>query len=178
MRKRIRSAKEIARRYDKPLILTETGNARGQSYETSLLACQEEQMGWYITFLIIGRNRMTGTHGTVYPDGTIRDPAVVAALLGFFRNRDPDVSRASSGRGGRVPGRGLAEAARQWLGRKDAPWEEGLDLAEKEANFLEARQLVPMFEPPTVNVARLRRGAPDLPQLTAYIREWTEIIER
>ena len=30
-------------------------------------------------------------HGVFYPDGTVRDPSTVAALLGMFRNRGRDV---------------------------------------------------------------------------------------
>jgi hypothetical protein len=36
--------------------------------------------------------RQWGTvHGVLYADGTVRDPSIVAALPGFFRNRGPEV---------------------------------------------------------------------------------------
>ena len=28
-------------------------------------------------------------HGIFYPDGTLRDPSILAAVLGYYRNRDP-----------------------------------------------------------------------------------------
>jgi hypothetical protein len=71
---------------------------------------------------------------------------------------------------------------RKWLNDTNAPYAQGLDLAETAANMLEANQLVAMRDLPTRRVALLREGAPDpsalrelltdlLNQLEPYRRE-------
>jgi len=114
-------------------------------------------------------------HGVFYPDGSVRDPAIPAAILGFFRNRnqaavleDPDreqwVTKAVAN-------------ARRWLAGPQAKWEEGLDAAETAANLLEAAQLTAMREPPTRTVYLLRQGKPDLPALRAALEKYIAILE-
>jgi hypothetical protein len=47
-------------------------------------------MGWYLWELTI-THEWGDVHGVFYPDGTVRDPSIAAAILGFFRNRGPNV---------------------------------------------------------------------------------------
>ena len=45
----------------------------------------EHNVGWYVFDLIIS-GYWSDIHGLVYPDGTIRDPASIAAIYGFTEN--------------------------------------------------------------------------------------------
>jgi hypothetical protein len=120
--------------------------------------------------------RQWGTvHGVLYADGTVRDPSTAAALLGFFRNRGPDVMPEVADREGRVT-RAVAEGKR-WLADPNAAWEPGLDLAERSANLLEAAQLIAMHDLPTRQVDLLRRGQPDMPSLRVLVQKFTGILE-
>jgi len=48
-------------------------------------------VGWYIWELMITQ-RWGNVHGVFYTDGTVRDPAIPTAILGFFRNRGETVA--------------------------------------------------------------------------------------
>ena len=93
-------------------------------------------------------------HGIVYPDGTIRDPSIVAAIMGFFRNRSdsailPDVNQEH-----------FADKALENAGKllhAYAPADELLEACENMANLLEAGELVPMAYPPTRKIEEWRR---------------------
>ena len=114
-------------------------------------------------------------HGVFHPDGTIRDPAIVAALLGMFRNRAEDRMPAVPDKEDFVT-RAVANN-KKWLAEAGATWEAGLDLAEVSANLLEAGQLIAMYDPPTRTVELLRKGAPDMAALRAAIEKYTAILE-
>jgi len=134
----------------------------------------QAHVGWYIWELMITGDWGT-VHGVFYPDGTVRDPSIVAALLGFFRNRGANVVED-------VPDREnhLTEAVtknRAWVADPNADWETGLNLAEVSANILEAAQLVPMHDVPTRQVELLRSGPPDVPALRVMIQRFTSILE-
>jgi hypothetical protein len=110
-----------------------------------------------------------------YPDGTVRDPSIVAALFGFFRNRGKNVVED-------VPDREnhLTEAVtknKRWLADPNPDWETGLDMAEVSANLLEAAQLTPMHILPSRQVILLRNGQPDMPALRALLEKFTAILE-
>jgi hypothetical protein len=104
-------------------------------------------------------------HGLVYPDGTIRDPAIIAALFGFYRNRDLNtVIRPNPNR------EGHANRALQRIedALKDNPsvfshsktsTDKILDAAEYAANLLEAAEMVPMYEPPSAKIRFWREQA-------------------
>jgi hypothetical protein len=47
---------------------------------------EKHKTGWYVFELTI-EGYWSEIHGLVYPDGTIRDPSIIAALFGFYRNR-------------------------------------------------------------------------------------------
>jgi hypothetical protein len=114
-------------------------------------------------------------HGVFRPDGTIRDPAIVAALFDMFRARYEDVMEAVPDREGAVT-RAVTNN-KKWLADASAGWEAGLDLAEISANLLEAGQLIAMYDPPTRTVDLLRKGAPDMAALRALVAKYTAILE-
>jgi hypothetical protein len=114
-------------------------------------------------------------HGVFYPDGTVRDPAIPAAILGFFRNRGKNVVEEVPDRENHV-----TEAVaknKKWLNDPKADWETGLDLAEISANLLEAAQLVPMHDLPSRQVGLLRGGSPDMPTLHSMLDKFTALLE-
>lgn len=171
----IAKAKAYAARVGKPLFDTEIGCiARANPYDVTLEEHMKADVGWYIWELMITHQWGT-VHGVFHPDGTIRDPAIVAALFGMFRDRDEDVMPAAPDKEGAVT-RGVAKN-KKWLADANAGWEEGLDLAEISANLLEAGQLIAMYDPPTRTVDLLRKGAPDMPALRAAIEKYTAILE-
>jgi hypothetical protein len=131
-------------------------------------------VGWYIWELMITHSWGT-VHGVFHQDGTIRDPTIVAALLGMFRDRHEDVMPSVPDREGFVT-RAVANN-KKWLADAGAIWERGLDLAEISANLLEAGQLIAMYDPPTRTVDLLRKGASNMPALRAAIEKYTAILE-
>jgi hypothetical protein len=154
-----RIAEQTAKRHgDKPRLNTETACiARANPYDMVLEISQKHKTGWYVFQLMI-QGYWSEVHGLVYPDGTIRDPSIIAALFGFYRNRDLNTSvKPSPNREGR------ANKALQMieLALKDdtsvfthskTPTDKILDAAEYAANLLEAAEMVPMYEPPTAKI--------------------------
>ncbi len=171
----IAKAKAYAAKVNKPLINTEIGCiARANPYDVTLEEHMKAKVGWYIWELMITHQWGT-VHGVFHPNGTIRDPSIVAALFGMFRDRDENVMPAAPDREGAVT-RAVANN-RKWLADANAGWDAGLDLAEISANLLEAGELIAMFDPPTRKVDLLRRGAPDLAALRAVVEKYTAILE-
>jgi hypothetical protein len=175
IRTKIAMAKEYAAKTGKPLVNSEIGCvARANPYDVTLQEHMQAHVGWYIWELMITGNWGT-VHGVFYPDGTVRDPSIVAALMGMFRNRGNNVVEE-------VPDREnhLTEAVennKKWLADPKADWAAGLDLAEASANLLEAAQLVPMHDLPTRKVDLLRGGATDMPALRALLQTFTSALE-
>jgi hypothetical protein len=171
----IAKAKAYAASTGKALINTEIGCiARANPYDAALEEHMQANVGWYIWELMITHS-WGDVHGVFHPDGTIRDPTIVAALFGMFRDRDRDVMPATPDREGFVT-RAVANN-KKWLADASAGWEAGLDLAEISANLLEAGQLIAMNDPPARTVELLRKGAPDMAALRAAIEKYTAILE-
>lgn len=175
IRASIAKAKEYAARVGKPLVDSEIGCiARANPYDIALQEHMQAHVGWYIWELMITGEWGT-VHGVFYPDGTVRDPAIVAALLGFFRNRGANVVEDAPDRENH-----LTEAVtknKAWLADPNPNWETGLDLAEVSANLLEAAQLAPMHNLPTRQVELLRNGQPDIPALRSMLEKFTSLLE-
>jgi hypothetical protein len=171
----IAKAKAYAAKVGKPLINTEIGClARANPYDIAIEEHMKAGVGWYIWELMI-THQWGQIHGVFHPDGTIRDPTIVAALLGMFRNRAEDVLPAVPDKESFVT-RAVANN-KKWLADPNAAWEAGLDLAEVSANLLEAGQLIAMFDPPTRTVDLLRKGAPNMPALRGAIEKFTAVLE-
>ena len=171
----IAKAKEYAARTGKALINTEIGCvARANPYDVTLEEHMKANVGWYIWELMITQQWGT-VHGVFYPDGTVRDPSIVAALFGMFRNRGADVIPEVPDREGHLTR--AIDNNRKWLADANASWEAGLDLAEVSANLLEASQLVAMHDLPTRQVGLMRKGAPDLAALRTAIEKYTMALE-
>jgi len=162
-----RVAAEVSRKTGKPMLNSETGcPGRANPYDMVLEIAGKHRTGWYLFNLVI-EGYWGEIHGLVYPDGSIRDPAAIAAVMGFHRNRDlKRIVKSAPNR------EGHAEQALQAieLALKDGqdafhnrktPTDTILDAAEKAANLLEAAEMVPMHVPPTARIRAWREQAPD-----------------
>jgi hypothetical protein len=175
VRATIARARALSARTGKPIFDTEIGCiARANPYDVTLQEHMNAGVGWYIWELMITK-RWGTVHGVFYPDGTVRDPAIVAALMGCFRNRGPDVVLEDPDRENWVT-KAVANA-RAWLDSPNPDWEQGLDAAETAANLLEAAQLVAMREPPTRQVDLLRSGKPDMAALRTLMQKYVAALE-
>ncbi|MFB3778763.1 MAG: hypothetical protein ACE141_14190 [Bryobacteraceae bacterium] len=175
IRDTIARAKALSAKTRKPIFNTELGCiGRANPYDITLQEHMDAGVGWYIWELMITR-RWGDVHGVFYADGSVRDPSIAAAMLGFFRNRGSDVVLENPDREEWVT-RAIANA-RRWIDTPQASWQEGLDAAETAAHMLEGAQLVPMREPPTRQVDRLRGGAPDPAALRALLLGYIQALE-
>lgn len=164
-------AQAFSERVGKPIMTTEMGCvARADPYDVELEEHDKSHMGWYIWELMITRY-WGPVHGVFYPDGTVRDPAIAAAILGFYRNRGDNVVLEQPDREGWVT-KALIDA-KAWLASDNPDWFTGLEIADTEANLLEAGQLTALRELPTRKVDILRRGTPDTAALRALMQELT-----
>lgn len=73
----------------KPVIITEFGNPSvGQKYEAALDTIDRNRLGFFLWELMIGKIMFNNVQGLFYPDGSVRDLAPIARLLGFRVNPD------------------------------------------------------------------------------------------
>jgi hypothetical protein len=171
----IARAKAFAAKSGKQVINTEIGCiARANPYDVTLEEHLKAHVGWYIWELMITK-RWGNVHGVFYPDGTVRDPAIPAAVFGLFRNRSDNVILENVNRESWVnTDVALAQA---WLDNPAGDWKEGLAAAEKLANLLEGAQLIAMREPPTRAIRLLRQGPPNPAALRELIPKYIELLK-
>jgi len=175
IRANIAEAQAFAASVHKPVFNSEIACiGRANPYDMALEEFNRGHMGWYLWELTIV-HEWGDVHGVFYPDGTVRDPSIVAAIMGFYRNRGPNVVLEDPDREHWVQ-RAVA-GGKAWLASPAPNWNEGLKQAEIEANILEAAQLVPMREPPTRALELLRNAPPDIPALQALVRRYVAILE-
>ncbi len=156
-------AEVIGKQYGKPILNTETGCVgRANPYEVELEILAEHHVGWYL-FNLVSEGFWGDIHGLVYPDGTIRDPSVIAAVLGFFRNRTPDRIRVDANREGHAYKAVKAVEAvlrveeTTLFMSKPKTADDILEAAEYCVNILEAAEMVPMWNPPSARLMDFRR---------------------
>jgi hypothetical protein len=168
IRNNITRAKEFAEKVNKPLINGEIGCiARANPYDITLQEHMNAKVGWYIWELMIVRNGWGTVHGVFYEDGSVRDPSIAAAIMGFFRKRTADILPSVPDQEGWVTK--ISDMSRQWLGNPEGSWKDGLDIAETAAHLLEAGELTEMRIPPTWEVEMLRQGDVDMRALKELI---------
>ena len=164
IRNNIQRAKQFADSVGKPLVNGEIGCiARANPYDITLKEHMDAKVGWYIWELMIVRKGWGTIHGVFYEDGTVRDPSIAAAIMGFFRKRTGDILPSVPDKEGWVTR--VVNEGTTWLNQPDPSWEDGLNLAETGAHLLEAGQLVAMRIPPTWEVNQLRAGEVDIAAL-------------
>lgn len=164
----VRRAAELAlsvgKKYDKPVINNETCCiARANPYDTVIQVMDELGIPWYVFNLMI-EGYWNDVHGIFYPDGTVRDPAIAAAMVGCFRCRDLDVIVPEKANREREVNKVLAkldkllsDSEADVFSYRGTKAEDLLEVCEHMANLLECAQLVPMQTPPTARVAWLRK---------------------
>lgn len=160
-------ADSLSKVYNKPIINSELGCiGRSNPYDLALRKASEYKAGYYLFELMIG-GYWGDIHGIFYKDGTIRDPSIVAAIMGCFRNRDLTTSiKENPNKEGYVT-RALKqlEAAMsdeaEVFKYKKASSDEILEAAEMCANILEASQMVPMYELPTAKIQYWKNQKPN-----------------
>ena len=173
-----KTAEEVSKKYSKPILNTETACiARSNPYDVVLQIAEEHHTGWYLFNLII-QGYWGEVHGIFYPNGTVRDPAIVSAIMGFYRNRNLNTMiRPQPNREGHAEK--ALEAIEEAL--KDDPntfrhttqsTDKLLDAAEYAANLLEAAEMVPMIVPPSAQIQYWRNQPPEKRDRTA-IRAFT-----
>ncbi len=168
IRNNIQRAKEFAAKVNKPLINGEIGCiARANPYDITLQEHMNAKVGWYIWELMIVREGWGTVHGVFYEDGSVRDPSIATAIMGFFRKRSADILLAVPDQEGWITK--VIEQSDQWLQNPEASWKDGLDIAETAAHLLEAGEIAAMRIPPTWEVERLREGEENLTALKELI---------
>ena len=179
-----KSAKELSDKYKQPLINSEMGClGRANPYDLALEMCEKHSAGWYLFELMIG-GYWGDIHGIVYSDGTVRDPSVVAAIMGFHRNRTETAVKANANKEGYAE-RGIQmvkealECEKEVFSAARKPVEGLLEAMEYCANLLECCELVPMWEPPTARINKWRReDNPDIYEIRAYAYELISILKK
>jgi len=188
--KGVREAAELAiamgKKYDKPVINNETCCiARSNPYDLVLQVLEEYKIPWYVFELMI-EGYWNDVHGIFYPDGTVRDPAIAAAMLGCYRNRDINTI---------VPEKANREKqAKQALEKLDAllsdshanvfayggmQADELLEVCEHMANLLEAGELVSMQIPPTAKIYAWRKQEkPNMLAIKKFAYELAQILKK
>jgi hypothetical protein len=163
------TAEEVSKKYGKPVLNTETACiARANPYDEVLQIAEEHHTGWYLFNLMIG-GYWGAVHGIFYPDGTVRDPSIVSAVMGFYRNRNLNtmVQPLPNREGAAVKAlKQIEDALNEDKGTfgkapSGAATDKILDAAEYAANVLEAAQMVPMDVPPTARILYWRQQAPE-----------------
>ncbi|HLP17950.1 MAG TPA: hypothetical protein VK470_16955, partial [Bacteroidota bacterium] len=140
----------------KPLINGEIGCiARANPYDITLEEHMKAGVGWYIWELMIVRKGWGTVHGVFYEDGSVRDPSIAAAVMGFFRKRSADILPAVPDQEGMITK--TIDKSEKWLADTDRKWKDGVVIAETFAHLLEAGELTAMRIPPTWEVEELKR---------------------
>lgn len=185
MRRIYDMAKALQEKYGKPVINNETCClCRSNPYDMTLEMLEEYKFGWYLFELMIGADGWNRVHGVVYPDGTVRDPSIVAALYGFYRKRGEGILTANVNQEhyvndlARRAGLLLEEMNSNAFARRSDDAQRLLELCEYAANLLEAGELIPMAYPPTAKVAAYRRQAkPDTDEIKAWLCELVKTLK-
>jgi hypothetical protein len=153
------AALAFSEKVHKPVINTEIGcTGRANPYDMIIEQYSDAHIGFYVWELMI-TTYWGNIHGIFYPDGTVRDPSIPAAMMGIFRNRSANAVEEFPDREGWVTR--TVKNDQNWLSDTNASYDDGLRLAEISANILEANELVPMRDLPSRRVILLRDGPSD-----------------
>ncbi len=176
IRDTIDRAKEFAAKVHKPLIDGEIGCVcRANPYDIALQEHMRAKVGWYIWELMIVPEGWGPVQGVFYADGSVRDPSIPAAIMGFFRNRSKDILPSVPDREGWVTK--TIDRGDKWLADPERKWKDGLDIAEIEANLLESAQITEMRKPPSWEVGMLRQGEVDFKALKELMIKFKDELE-
>lgn len=188
--KGVRAMAELAlsagRKYGKPVINNETCCvARANPYDQVIQTLDEYGIPWYVFNLMID-GYWKDVHGIFYPDGTIRDPAVAAAIVGCFRNRRLETlvpekpNREQEGvKALKKLEALLSDSHPDVFAYGGFDVEALLDVCETMAHLLEGGQLVPMQIPPTARIDAWRRQEkPDVLEIKKFAYDLALTLKR
>ena len=186
LREVLETAVALGKKYKTPVVDNEMCClARANPYDMAIELHDQYGVGWYLFELMIGEDGWNRVHGVVYPDGTIRDPAIVAAIYGFHRNRTETALRSDVSQEDYVE-RAIFYADRVLHStrrpqRKDHSDDaaELLEACEFAANLLEGGELVPMACPPTAKIEAYRRmDNPDCDEIRDYLSKLIDTLKK
>ncbi len=179
------TALDVAQKYDKPVMNTETGCVgRGNPYDVTIRVMNERNIPWYIYGLTCD-GYWQGIHGIFYTDGTVRDPAALAAVMGFYRNTDyetlipenPNREKLVTATLNKLRPL-LQDSTNDCFNYQGVSVEQLLEVCSELVNFLEGNQLVPMRIPPTARLNAFRRQEhPNLLEVKAFAYEMAKILK-
>ncbi len=179
-------ALSVGRKYGKPVINNETCCiARANPYDQVIQTLDEYGVPWYVFNLMID-GYWKDVHGIFYPDGTVRDPAVAAAIVGCFRNRRLETlvpekpNREQEGvKALKKLEALLADSHPDVFAYGGFDVDALLDVCETIAHLLEGGQLVPMQIPPTARIDAWRRQEqPDVLEIKRFAYDLAQTLKR
>lgn len=174
IRNSIKEARIFANDVKKPVFNGEMGCiARANPYDVTLQEHMEAGMGWCIWELMIVRKGWGNVHGVFYEDGTVRDPSIAAAIMGFFRNRD-NIRLEEPDAEGKVTK--VLASFDEWKNDGGKDFAKGIFAAEVAANVIESAQLAAMHEGPLYKVNEVRKAG-DIEKLAELIDEFAATLE-
>lgn len=184
VRKNYEAAVELSRKYGKPFINSELAClCRANPYDMALQICEEYHTGWYIFELMIG-GYWADVHGVFYEDGTVRDPSIVAAIMGFYKNRSETAIKPNPNKEGhavmgiKMISDALKERTEAFKAERK-PLDQILEACEWCANLLEGCEMVPMYDPLTARINRLReQEKPDILEARKLAFELVELLRK
>ncbi len=180
-------AEDYGRQYGKPILNTETGCVgRANPYEVELDLLNRHHIGFYL-FNLVSHGFWGDIHGLVYDDGTIRDPSVIAALFGFFRNRTTGRILANANKEGHAyrAVKAVEDALRveptTLFMSKPKTTDDILDAAEYCVNILESCEMVPMWDAPSARI-EIWRSMPeeqrDKHEISRFAHEMAQLVKK
>jgi len=171
------NAVEIGRKCGKQVFCSETGcPGRANPYDAAIKILNQHGIGYFVWELMIGRSFWNNRHGVVYPDGTVRDASIVAAVNGFFRRRENRVAYQSDIEGNASL---AVKRAKDWLNGDEKNLSEGLEIVNHLANLLESNQLVPECDLPTAAYeAMKKRQGLTADDIAEQLLRWLPIPEK
>lgn len=177
--------KELSSKYEQPIINSELAClGRANPYDMALECAEANGAGWYLFELIIG-GYWGDVHGIVYPDGTIRDPSIIASIMGFHRNRDvdtiikPNANKEGYAQTGIDMLREALQCETEVFKAQRKPVEDLLEACEFCANLIECCELIPMYDALLPQIYKWRKEEnPDILNIRKFAFELAEILKK
>ena len=173
----------LGRKTGKCVLQSETGcTGYGNGYDMALEACARHKFGWFFFNLIIHGYTET-FHGVFYADGTVRDPAAIAAMMGCYRCRDLETMIPAQpfkpGKEERLVAIiGNLRKAMEGDMTQPKPRAHLFEEMERAANYLECCELVSMNVPPTAKIFACRKNAePPMDEVLRFARALANKLE-
>jgi len=170
-------AVEIGKKCGKQMFCSEMGcAARANPYDVAIEIANKHNVGYFLWELMIGKCFFNDRHGVVYPDGTVRDTSIVAAVNGFFRRRENRIAYNANTESSAAC---VVNRIEEWTNSQEKDISNGLDIVNHAANLLESNLLVPECDLPTAVYCEMKNKknlSPD--EITKQLTEWLAILKK